>query len=273
MRFIFIFALLNCTLLIAKPSAFDLQTLPISKEAKQNFNIQKPQILEFEGQKYKILIATNKDFSTKQKAKAFYLLDANRHFPLLLNNLASESIKIPVIIVGIGYETTLGYDKAGRTRDYTPKVLENVDNAEFIGGGGEGRFFDFLSQILKPQIQKTYPNIDESALFGHSFGGLFTLNALLNHALIFDAYFIASPSIWWDNASFIPKTIKLNKCPKILITKGELEKNRHSTKISLQELILRIKKSCKLEFKEFKNENHGSVISYSLVLAFKEFIK
>lgn len=251
----------------SKPSEKDLKSEPLSQEARQSFIIKETLILEFKGKRYKIFKALSKNFSPTKEAKAFYLLDANKHFVLLLNGLAKQNFKSPFIIIGIGYDTNEGYDIAQRTRDYTPKVL----GKGYERGGGEGEFFAFLDTRLLPSLKKSYPKIHKQALFGHSFGGLFALNALINHKLIFDSYFIASPSLWWGNGEFLKK-LNTSNCPHILILKGEKEKNRANS-MTVSALIENFLNKCRVDFKEFKDQTHGAVILPALIFAFKEFVR
>lgn len=291
-----IFALFVANLTFAKPPKDYLDIPPLSAEAKQNFVIKEPTIIKSKGKSYKIFIAESMNLTqdsqdlrnlqdsqstqnlqdSRQDAqdshiKAFFLLDANKHFPLLLNAVAkgANQLQEPFIIVCVGYDINLGYDIAQRTRDYTPKVK----GKDFAKGGEEAEFFAFLEQNLLPYIDKLYPNISQRALFGHSFGGLFTLNVLLNHNLIFDAYFITSPSLWWGNGAFLPNQISLKKCPKILITKGALEDNRSKNdEANLWALVENIATKCPLEFRIYESQTHGSIIPIALEYAFEKFL-
>lgn len=42
-------------------------------------------------------------------------------------------------------------------------------------------------------------------LIGHSFGGLFTVNAVLTQPHAFDDFIAADPSFWWDQRRLIQK--------------------------------------------------------------------
>ena len=46
-------------------------------------------------------------------------------------------------------------------------------------------------------------NADDQTLYGHSWGGLFTLNVLFNHPRSFRNFVASSPSIWWDKRSVL----------------------------------------------------------------------
>ncbi|MEO1052276.1 MAG: alpha/beta hydrolase-fold protein [Bacteroidota bacterium] len=121
----------------------------------------------------------------------FYVLDGNWNYELVKGTL-SHWVRwelIPdVVIVAIDNMGT-------RTRDMTP----TNDEAKFPGSGGASQFLKFLAQELQPAIQKEFDHASYSVLFGHSFGGLFSLYALKEQPDLFDAYIVASPSVWWKD--------------------------------------------------------------------------
>lgn len=63
--------------------------------------------------------------------------------------------------------------------------------------GGADAFMRFLAQELLPQIDQRYRAARWRTLVGHSFGGLFGMHVLLHQPKLFDAYVLASPSLWW----------------------------------------------------------------------------
>lgn len=69
-------------------------------------------------------------------------------------------------------------------------------------------------------------------LFGHSFGGLFTLFSLFTQPGVFDTYVAASPSIWFNDSSikqqereFLAKEAAADGRPKLYITTGTAEED------------------------------------------------
>ncbi|KAH7132332.1 siderophore esterase-like protein IroE-like protein [Dendryphion nanum] len=106
------------------------------------------------------------------------------------------------IIVSIGYPTTLPDSPYSNQRSYDfqppsnppaafPGVPSNADN-----------FITFIDKVLRPWVRnRQFPNADFSrdALYGHSFGGLFVLYALIAKPKLFDTYLSASPALFWNN--------------------------------------------------------------------------
>jgi tetratricopeptide (TPR) repeat protein len=82
-----------------------------------------------------------------------------------------------------------------RIRDFT----QTDWSSHWVGGGGADKFRAFLSKELIPEIDKTYRTQDFRVLFGHSAGGQFALYCLTSDPTLFQAYFMLSPSLDWDN--------------------------------------------------------------------------
>lgn len=227
----------------------------------ENFSISE-KIIAKNDKIYKIFIAKSKTCQTQ--CDFLYILDANAHFPMILN-----LVKKPdnLIIIGIGYKTDQAYDIKNRTKDYTPKIQNNKD------GGGDKEFLSFLKDEVFKMTENGY-KIKNRAIFGHSFGGLFVLNTLLVDSSLFTHYFIASPSLWWGESSFLPSVLSLKTCPKIFITLGSLEKQRSEFKHNnAKNLAKRLKNDskCDVVFKLFENKTHGSVIKKSLNFTLENF--
>lgn len=81
---------------------------------------------------------------------------------------------------------------------------------------------------------KIFPNVTgPKVLFGHSYGGLFTLNALFTRPGLFDTFVAASPSIWFNDRSIAREQEKRflegdesslpNPLPQVFITYGSYE--------------------------------------------------
>ncbi len=129
---------------------------------------------------------------TKDKYPVIYLLDGPDHFHHvtgIVRFLAQEGVQPDMIVIAIG--------NTDRTRDLTPKT-DSLD-VQLPTAGGAEQFLRFLTDELKPFVQKKYRADSLEILIGHSFGGLFTIHTLLNKPDAFDAYIAVSPSLWWNN--------------------------------------------------------------------------
>ncbi|WP_297901490.1 alpha/beta hydrolase-fold protein [uncultured Campylobacter sp.] len=255
----------------------------VSGAALEMFNVSDFILKSKSGEKYKIFIARQKNVARYDRV--VFMVDANAQFPILLNsyaqiyaNGAKQNAKaVPklsktVLIVGIGYDSPLAYDIKRRTRDLTPAA----SGEEYANGGGAGEFYDFVKDELFPLVEKKYSTAKSDKIyFGHSFGGLFGIYALLRDDGIFDEFFIASPSLWWGESQLIRDALdegKLRsnlKAKFIMLVAGSSEMRKGKTdkagilKVADLAEILKTKGlSC--EFKLYEGASHGEVIPLAL---------
>ncbi|KAF4551975.1 Siderophore triacetylfusarinine C esterase [Elsinoe fawcettii] len=101
------------------------------------------------------------------------------------------------IIVAVGYPLPHGklYDAKRRSFDLTPPTTPAVP-----GYGGADIFLDFIEHRVRPAVRERFPEVQiaREALYGHSYGGLLSLHALLTRPDSFNCYMASSPSIWWN---------------------------------------------------------------------------
>lgn len=128
------------------------------------------------------------DYDSTRKYDVLYLLDGdwNTEMTTQIQGFLRESGFMPQnIVVGIRH--------VSRDKELTPTGSDNP--AAF---GGAGLFLSFIEKELIPFVEKKYPASGSNALFGHSFGGLFVMYALVTSPQLFDIYIAADPSFWWD---------------------------------------------------------------------------
>ncbi|CAK7243446.1 MAG: hypothetical protein STHCBS139747_004968 [Sporothrix thermara] len=219
------------------------------------------------------------------------------------------------IIVGIGYP---GYDTVyvpvRRSFDLTPpnstkgvpqwpvKDAKGNDEKDADGNtkywklGGAAHFHKAITELVLPAVAKEMlpalaPSWDsmKKVLFGHSFGGLFTLFSLFTAPDVFDVYIAASPSIWFNDAALVEEQEKqfmdapaLAKKPLLYINSGTAEQDdvfrkpgdtdekfnerlgflkRNKMNEHAREMAQRMEASGKLGevwLQEFSLEDHGS---------------
>ena len=132
-----------------------------------------------------------------QRYPVMYVLDGDAHFHHVsgLNEYLAGLRRMPQMLL-------VGISNTDRTRDLTPETSTDADG-RFPTAGGANRFLEFIESELMPNIEKTYRTHPYRVLVGHSFGGLFAINALFTKPDIFDAYFAISPSLWWNDGSMV----------------------------------------------------------------------
>ncbi len=124
-----------------------------------------------------------------------YLLDGDAHLlhTAGITQFLSQNGKMPPVLI-------IGLPNTDRTRDLTPPA----DDERFPTAGGADTFLAFIADELMPFVETRYRTAPYKILVGHSFGGLFSVHALLTRPDLFDAHIAISPSMWWDNKGLLP---------------------------------------------------------------------
>ena len=136
------------------------------------------------------------DLYQNKKYPVVFLLDGDEFFYSTegtIRFLSRNGICPEMILVGI-----ISND---RMHDLTPwhdtTVPKDSDMVRTSGGGE--LFTSFLERELIPYIESNYPAAPYRMMIGHSLGGLLTINTLINHTELFNAYVAIDPAIYWDN--------------------------------------------------------------------------
>ena len=142
-----------------------------------------------------ILVGKPADYDQgKESYPVLFLLDGNDHFhhaTALARSLASNGLMPGLLVVGI--------DNTVRIRDLTPPARDAQIIRDAPAHGGAERFRSFLARELMPWVDANFRTRPYRILVGHSLGGLFAIDSLLEQPDLFDAYIAISPSLQWDN--------------------------------------------------------------------------
>lgn len=194
------------------------------------------------------------------------------------------------VVISIGYPLKGRVFSPRRNYDLTPPSPTAPE-----GFGGADHFLDFIQYTLKPFVTSMIlPNttIEREALYGHSFGGLFTLYTLFTRTSLFDCFIASSPSIYWSNFFILTLEEEFRKRhvrqqPSLMMYYGsyeqhpprwadedaeKYEKRRQGAEEramtdSANAMYRRLKDSGLLAcvtIKEYPEEDHGTVIACSL---------
>lgn len=123
------------------------------------------------------------------------------------------------IVVSIGYPETIADSPWSLQRgyDFQPPVCANCTPAAEPGvPSNADNFITFIDDVLRPWVRNTaFPNanFDRDALYGHSFGGLFVLYALLVRPDLFDTFLAASGAWFWNNGYILNQLGPLTNPP------------------------------------------------------------
>lgn len=138
------------------------------------------------------------------KPVPIYVTDAIDNFPIV----AATSRQMqwggevpPCLVVGIDYlDADRAHKEDWRRRELTPSAQPRGYAAKSkLPSGMAAEFRGFILNNVRPIIEQRFDvDRERSMLIGHSFGGLFTLDTMLNQSDAFGNYLALSPSLWFD---------------------------------------------------------------------------
>lgn len=206
------------------------------------------------------------------------------------------------LIVAIGYPLTTEVYCPKRNYDLTPPSSKCPE-----GYGGAEEFLEFIQSVVRPFVrEEVFPNITFSreALFGHSFGGLFSLYALYTRPLIFDLFIAGSPTMEWNDYCLSSYEDKFRSTPRdsdkepstLMLYYGSYEQDPRQWRDESPEDFERRKKACRsrnmtgnatalqkrlqeckllhsVALKEYEGEDHGSAIACGLSRSLTTFFE
>lgn len=123
------------------------------------------------------------------------------HIANTLNNLITNKQIPPFILVGI--------ENIDRRRDLTGASSVKADEKYCPLTDGATNFRNFITQELRPAIQKKYRTTDYSGLLGESLAGLFVVETFFQEASSFDCYIAMDPSLWWNGQYLVKNATEL----------------------------------------------------------------
>ncbi|MGH9239996.1 MAG: alpha/beta hydrolase [Vicinamibacterales bacterium] len=142
-----------------------------------------------------ILVGKPADYDQGNESyPVLFLLDGNDHFHHatgLARSLANNGLMPGLLIVAV--------DNTVRIRDLTPPARDAQIIRDAPAHGGAERFRSFLARELIPWVDANFRTRPYRILAGHSLGGLFAIDSLLQQPDLFDASIAISPSLQWDN--------------------------------------------------------------------------
>ncbi|XOV93328.1 MAG: alpha/beta hydrolase-fold protein [Bacteroidota bacterium] len=147
------------------------------------------------------------DSSKTSKYPVIYLLDGSVYFTSISSIVQQMSsfgaTSFPKSIV-------VAIPNTDRDRDLTP----DDPTKNYIDSTGIIRFTAFLENELIPFIDSIYPTLPYRTLVGHSLGGSFVINTLLDHPELFTNYLAIDPGMKFHDYEFYKKalkTLRINK--------------------------------------------------------------
>ncbi len=231
-RLISLALLLMAHAAVAKPAPDQLMDAPVLRE-NSAYTFSTLELDSADGARhYRVWLGQPPAMS--DASPVAYLLDGNAALAALgrqdLNQLAHSAT--PPVLVAVGYATPLRIERTARTFDYTPKVGSAVaqrDPLTAVPSGGADVFLDLLTEHIRPMVnQRLGISPQRQLLWGHSYGGLLVLHALMTRPQAFDDYAAASPSLWWNQGVVTAEADGLaqrlrGSQPRLLLMRGDQE--------------------------------------------------
>lgn len=209
-----------------------------------------------------ILVRTPQGYEANKRAyPVLYMADGDAHLAhtsSTIEFLARNGRMSELIVVGI--------PNTDRTRDLTPAKATGPGAEQFPTGGGADNFLKFIETELIPEVEKSYRVQPYRILAGHSFGGLFTIHALISRPELFNAYVAVSPSLQWSDEATLKRAEEFFKTRKelhaTLFTSlgnepGDIGKDFERFKALLTKSQI---KGFEWEAQQMTDEDHGSVV-------------
>lgn len=260
--------------------------------------IQKPLIIQGSSFDYK--------HSIRVALPASYTIDGDRRYPVLwltdgsltfelavgvLNALTLGKSVPEMIVVAVGAPEYAAYQDfvARRTMEFSPPVPSDLSDqvgtdvheskpeiaALLALPNRADQFLTFLIDELRPELSSRYRMSEDHALFGHSFGGVFTSYALFARPGAFSKYLIGSPNLGSVQGAVLAKEREYAAAHKdlkasIFFGAGELELDSRAMAaggvvgkmVELSDaLTMREYKSLQLRTRIFTGKDHFSVIT------------
>jgi len=193
---------------------------------------------------------------TNERFPVVYMTDAhppqNAMMAGIIEQQAWSGMMPEMILVGI--------QNTNRSRDLTP-----VDDGKGGQVGGGAKFLQFIESEVIPLVEKNYRTQPFRIFAGHSLGGLFAVYAFTARPDLFNAYIAASPVLGYADNFTIKRAeelFKQNKEWKKTMFLGIGDEPEYIGGFNaFQSLLKKMKpKDFEYEFREFKDENHGSVV-------------
>ncbi|MBN2348105.1 MAG: alpha/beta hydrolase [Bacteroidales bacterium] len=144
-----------------------------------------------------ITIRLPKDYvaDSAKKYEVIYILDGEwnmNNFSFIYSFAMEDKFVSPVILVALPNTYIDGQNM--RDRDFLPLEMKNNKRA-----GSADKFIEFIKTEVVHYIDNKLSTNGVRSLFGHSYGGLFSMYTLLTEPDLFGTYYCSDPPFGWEN--------------------------------------------------------------------------
>ncbi|MEZ5344759.1 MAG: alpha/beta hydrolase-fold protein [Pyrinomonadaceae bacterium] len=193
---------------------------------------------------------------TTEKFPVVYMLDGHAPQPSMMAGIIEQQAwggQMPEMIL-------VSIQNTNRSRDMTP-----TDDGKGGTVGGGGRFLEFIEKEVIPLVEKNYRTRPLRIFAGHSLGGMTVVYSFVTRPDLFNAYIAASPVLDYDDDFVIKEAAKLFRQKREFentMYLGIGDEPQYIGGFNRFRKLLESEKPKKLdfEFREFKEDNHASVV-------------
>lgn len=243
---------------------------------------------EGDGLDYRLYISVPSGKAPPAGWPVIYVLDGNTYFASISDAVRVRSLDpgdiSPAVVVGIGYPTAdLEEVLVRRIEDLTsvrPSATEEKRLAQLsIPGkfGNADRFLRAIEAEFMARVVAIAPvDPEKRTLFGHSYGGHFTIHTLMERPGLFSSYIVISPSMWLRDRDLLRRArlfaamgASSVRSAKMLLVVGSLEGSSAGTgsvnyfssqmRANTRSFYEIMKDAMTIEYSEAEAESHLSI--------------
>lgn len=176
---------------------------------------------------------------SKKEYPVLYILDGQRFFGYVVglsNTFKQFNLTPEFIIVGINTSYPQRFSNFGSNKD---------------------KFIEFMKTELLPYVENNYSISNEKVLFGWEYAGSLGFNIMLNNAIPFNSYLLASPFPIKDKIDALDSVSRINTMLKFSVSPDEYDVNHGTDKLDSLLSSRRIN-GLDWSYLQLKNEEHRS---------------
>ncbi|MFT3846136.1 MAG: alpha/beta hydrolase-fold protein [Lacibacter sp.] len=193
-----------------------------------------------------VSIKKNNTLKLTDSCRLVLVIDGRINLGKHVFNLFDTSVSLKNENFVLVFVSHIGDWHLKRRRDFLPSDISQNGSNTF---GQASLYYSFLKEELMPRLQKQIPNIHEKIFIGHSFSGLFGLYVPLKDSIMFNRYYIISPSCWANNN-------EINKIENRLFSDKKQLHNKMKLYVGSREIINKVLFSTTEYYNQIKSHNY-----------------